>query len=37
MGLCFVRTAFFYVSILLFKTNYLEINNFTLIFECLIT
>lgn len=37
MGLCFVRRTFFYVSIPLFKTSYLEINHFTLIFECLIT
>lgn len=36
MGLWVVRRAFFYVGILLFKTNYLEVNHFTLIFECLI-
>lgn len=35
MGLWVVRRAFFYVGILLFKTNYLEVNHFTLIFEML--
>lgn len=33
MGLYFVRRTFFYVSTLLFKTNYSGLSHFTLIFE----
>lgn len=37
MGLWFMRRTFFYIHKLLVKTDYLERNIFSLVFECLIT